>query len=251
MTTKKQPLTTKKQPLNQDAQNALGRGTTGADDDLDVCTLDQHFVAIGACSEGKAWVAERGLDALGTWHALLDAGRFDWAIWWVTKERGGKAIEPVVRKAVLRASRVYAANACETAGIKEHAALLRSLKNNSSFATISAYADAASSAAYAYHSVSYADYVAAYAANASAAYPANAAAAAAYAAAYASSSATYAAYSAASSASASAYSAASAAYAASAAASAYAGGMKRDEERKLQIIDMRELCACPWTEDGK
>ena len=132
--------------------------------------LQEHLASIGACREARKWCEKHATTAREAW-AKCDNPQ--WGIWWVAQVHGWKAIDPVIRRAVLRATRGYAAAAMDKANLPEHAARLRALASDATFAEIR-------SAAYAAYAAT-ADATAAYAA-AYAAYAANAANAAAYAA---------------------------------------------------------------------
>ena len=62
--------------------------------------------------------------------------RIDWAVWWLFTDRPWSETEPLLRRWVLRAARVYAATACEKAGLADQAATLRALPDDASFDAI-------------------------------------------------------------------------------------------------------------------
>jgi hypothetical protein len=192
-----------------------------------VTALDQHFIDIGACDEGRAWVAANCTTAADCWQKLLEEKRFDWALWWYSTERG-PALESMLHRWALRAARVHAANACQKAGLTDHAATLRALPDNatleqirSASAAARAASDAASDARAAASAASDAARAAAWAAAWAASAASDAARAAAWAAAWAA--------------------ACDAAWDARAARDA-----ARDAERDQQLADLRELCTSPW-----
>ena len=109
--------------------------------------LQEHLASIGACREARKWCEKHATTAREAW-AKCDNPQ--WGIWWVAQVHGWKAIEPVIRRAVLRATRGYAAAAMDKANLPEHAARLRALASDATFADIrSDAAHAASAAAHA------------------------------------------------------------------------------------------------------
>jgi hypothetical protein len=98
--------------------------------------LDEHFDKIGACEPGRTWVSANCADAATAWRMLLDEKRVDWAVWWLFTDRPWSETEPLLRRWVLRAARVYAATACEKAGLADQAATLRALPDDASFDAI-------------------------------------------------------------------------------------------------------------------
>ena len=192
-------------------------------------TLDQHFIAIGACNEGRAWVAANCTSADDCWQKLLDQKRLEWALWWYSTERG-PALPALLHRWALRAARVHAASACESAGLLDHAAALRALPDNATLEQIRAAAWAASWAASS--------------AAASASW-------AAWAAAWAARDAAWAAARAAQDAASAARAARDAAWAAASDAWAAARAAAWAAEQNQQLADLRELCSCPWMETAK
>ena len=187
--------------------------------------LDNHFLDIGACEEGRAWVAAHCTTAADCWQMLLAQKRFDWALWWYSMD-GGPQLATLMHRWALRAARVHAANACESAGLLDHAANLRALPDDATLEQIRAASGAAACAARAAsNDAAWAARAAWDACEAWDAWDAWAARSAARAA----------------------VAAACAAGAARAASSDAACAAERDQ----QLEDLRELAACPWSENAK
>lgn len=98
--------------------------------------LNQHFLNIGACSTGQEWVAKNCTTAEECWGGLLDAGRVDWAVWWLASDRGWQAAEPLARRWALRAIRVHAAAIMDAYKLPASAIALRALSDRASFGEI-------------------------------------------------------------------------------------------------------------------
>ena len=88
-----------------------------------------------ACHDALEWLDATApatvADVVATCH------RGEWLLW--LAERVGVPLDvqvAAVRPAVLRAARVYAGNACEAAGLHEHAAALRALADDAAFETV-------------------------------------------------------------------------------------------------------------------
>ena len=64
--------------------------------------LDQHLIDIGACQQACAAAAERCQTAAQAWELLLTEKRVDWAMWWLATDGGWSAVEPLLRRWVLR-----------------------------------------------------------------------------------------------------------------------------------------------------
>ena len=64
--------------------------------------LDQHFLDIGACTSGREWIAANCQTAAQAWELLLAKKRVDWAMWWLATDGGWSAVEPLLRRWVLR-----------------------------------------------------------------------------------------------------------------------------------------------------
>lgn len=107
--------------------------------------LDQHFIDNGACASGREWVEQNCATATECWQRLLAEVRIDWALWWYVRDRGFDVrAEKLARKIVLRAARVYAANAMDAAGLPEQAGALRAIPDAATFEEIRSAADALS-----------------------------------------------------------------------------------------------------------
>ena len=64
--------------------------------------LDQHLIDIGACRAARNAAAERCQTAAQAWELLLTEKRVDWAMWWLATDGGWSAVEPLLRRWVLR-----------------------------------------------------------------------------------------------------------------------------------------------------
>lgn len=102
-----------------------------------------------------AYVPQRGVVAwlaaqadTSPHRAVIDCPRGSWLLWLASQvDYPAHDLESVVRPAVLRAARVYAADACERAGLFGHATILRTLPGGAPWLDIKRAAYAAEGAA--------------------------------------------------------------------------------------------------------
>jgi len=113
-----------------------------------------HLRALGACKSSIEFASK-----YSTGQEAWDACELvNWLLWYGCHTGQRVAADQILRRAVLRAARSYAADACDRAGLPAKAAELRGISDDASYAEIrdicrsaAAYADAAVYAAvYAY-----------------------------------------------------------------------------------------------------
>jgi hypothetical protein len=93
--------------------------------------LDEHFIKIGACEPGRTWVAAHCTKAQQCWESLAKKQHIGWMLWWLCVDgAAAPTAAELARRWALRTARVHAANACEKAGILDHAAALRTLPDD-------------------------------------------------------------------------------------------------------------------------
>ena len=111
--------------------------------------LDEHFLSIGACAPGREWVAANCATAQQCWELLAKEKSIDWMLWWLCADGGSATAAELARRWALRAARVHAASALESAGLFDRAVLLRSLPDDATCEQIEMDAWAAGDAAWA------------------------------------------------------------------------------------------------------